>query len=793
MRLFVNGVSVGTSTTKIIIRPYSKTLIGGYTSPYFSPFGLYGCNGILTQFSFYKATSGTTTFTPVYKTPRYSAVAKFSNYLSNTNVTCSPDGKKIKLNYPNETISANSIAINTGRYYFELTTSNANKIVIGFVNNSYTGNYTSPLLTPATTNRWISTVINGSLLPTGYNPASVTLGTVSDTIGVYLDTATKSWGYIVNGVDYGYKHVGMTGTSFRMVIGTVSGVQSQSIDTMPEVVVNFGDSAFVNSPPYKYAAGFYSSVTQPTLTTPALDSSLKSPGSVITSNGLGISPSGTGQYSVVPTIVKSNFFKNTGKYYFEVTPILNSPLYVGISSHTMLNTDLSRAWSGSGRQSLEVSHVYNAGTAWLKKNGTALTNLATQTTAINGADTSASALIDQPFNTTDSSKPTTIGFAVDYDLGTISVYFKEITPPYLIKGYKVPGFTPNLNYFVYAEIDTSTQNSAIFNFGASSFQLAVPPGYAPGFDLTGYFGYKGYVYDAQGAGVSRKVMALDIATGEKLAEVQSATDGSFVISQLPTNNPNCILLALPNVGETVNAARLFNLAPGVLTVPGVVLDPYYSNVVLLLHGDGTNGTNQFTDHSLFPGTLTTTGNITHTTTAKRMGTSSINVPDKNSKIEVVKSSAVDLTGTYTIEFWARTSTSVVGDANAVISTNDTVYPSRFVVDFYAPNSTTILGRIATSSNAIIYTSPTRPYVLGDWVHFAFVNNSTANTHTVFINGVVAGSRAAVPLFNATTFQVGKNSTAWAEGPYQIDDLRITKGIARYTSNFAVPTAPFPDA
>lgn len=226
-----------------------------------------------------------------------------------------------------------------------------------------------------------------------------------------------------------------------------------------------------------------------------------------------------------------------------------------------------------------------------------------------------------------------------------------------------------------------------------------------------------------------------------------------------------------------------NQLPAYLPPP----DPYYSNVALLLHGEGVNGTSQFTDSSSLPGTLTASGGIAHTTTNKKFGSSSIEVTNNTSKIEVVKNSAIDLTGTYTIEFWARTSTVLVGDANAVLTTNNNAYPNRFVVDFYAPTNTTILGRLATPTNTIIYTTPTQPYVLGSWAHFAFVNNSTANTHTVFINGVVAGSRAAVPLFNTTTFQVGKNGTAWTEGPYQIDDLKITNGIAKYTAAFVPPT------
>jgi hypothetical protein len=39
--------------------------------------------------------------------------------------------------------------------------------------------------------------------------------------------------------------------------------------------------------------------------------------------------------------------------------------------------------------------------------------------------------------------------------------------------------------------------------------------------------------------------------------------------------------------------------------------------------------------------------------------------------------------------------------------------------------------------------------------------------------------------------MGSGSAVFFDG--YMDDLRITKGVARYTASFTAPTAPFPDS
>jgi hypothetical protein len=79
--------------------------------------------------------------------------------------------------------------------------------------------------------------------------------------------------------------------------------------------------------------------------------------------------------------------------------------------------------------------------------------------------------------------------------------------------------------------------------------------------------------------------------------------------------------------------------------------------------------------------------------------------------------------------------------------------------------------------------------------------SNGTTIVVYRNGVSVGTLAtssniaAAGAIGAVTqdFRIGaRQVTNLLPLNGYIDDLRITKGIARYTANFTPPAAPFPD-
>ena len=78
-----------------------------------------------------------------------------------------------------------------------------------------------------------------------------------------------------------------------------------------------------------------------------------------------------------------------------------------------------------------------------------------------------------------------------------------------------------------------------------------------------------------------------------------------------------------------------------------------------------------------------------------------------------------------------------------------------------------------------------------WTHIAGVRSG--NTITVYINGTASGTVSySGTSTNSAVVEVGGYNSGTVSLNGYIDDLRITKGLARYTANFTPPTGAFPN-
>jgi hypothetical protein len=105
-----------------------------------------------------------------------------------------------------------------------------------------------------------------------------------------------------------------------------------------------------------------------------------------------------------------------------------------------------------------------------------------------------------------------------------------------------------------------------------------------------------------------------------------------------------------------------------------------------------------------------------------------------------------------------------------------------------------------SSNRVVFTYTTSTItstgaISGTtWTHIAVVREGTGTNQTkIYINGTNDGTGTVSTSFNQTSVMyVGANRIGGDVLNGYIDDLRITKGVARYTANFNVPTIGFTD-
>jgi len=213
-------------------------------------------------------------------------------------------------------------------------------------------------------------------------------------------------------------------------------------------------------------------------------------------------------------------------------------------------------------------------------------------------------------------------------------------------------------------------------------------------------------------------------------------------------------------------------------------DTYFSKVTALFNFDGSDGDTTTTglDSSNKNLTVSYSSGDELSTTQKKFGTTSLYVADN---VTISSSDGFNMgTGDFTIEGWYYL----------------TQFNNHFLYDQWSSSSTgagnsqiyvksTEGGSIRVYYDGTGKFTTTGGFSLNTWTHLAVVRSS--GTIKVYFNGTAdATTQSYSGQFGKTgDLYIGDQHSGGGGAPQMyVDDLRVTKGLARYTSNFTPSTS-----
>ena len=211
-------------------------------------------------------------------------------------------------------------------------------------------------------------------------------------------------------------------------------------------------------------------------------------------------------------------------------------------------------------------------------------------------------------------------------------------------------------------------------------------------------------------------------------------------------------------------------------------DPYLSSVIALVHFDGADGGTSFTDSSSSAQTVTSVGSPALTSANARFGPTSVQL-GTSKYVRVASHADLALPADFTIELWARQDSSV---------------SAGNIFTFAGQNWN--LARVSSGGKLQFWNgSATTNYSASDvptvnFVHYAIARQGASVR--IFANGNLLGTYTDTGVTSLTAADINLGWYRSGSSLYwlgQIDEFRLTKGVARYTANFTPPTEPFPNA
>jgi len=223
-------------------------------------------------------------------------------------------------------------------------------------------------------------------------------------------------------------------------------------------------------------------------------------------------------------------------------------------------------------------------------------------------------------------------------------------------------------------------------------------------------------------------------------------------------------------------------------------DIFYKNTVLLLHMNGTNGSTNFIDNSLYNRTVNNFGGAEINTAQYKFGGASARFNNVDSYLTVNDSNDLNFsTGDWTIEFFCN--------INPVET--DILINKSFGLGFYGYQIRIINNRFSIKGYGTNFI-PNLVYELGEdvgpivtpntWYHVAAARQ--ASNFYLYIDGILIDSTTSNSnLYNSPgPLSIGGTSDGQGLTSGYIDEVRITKGVCRYPNGaaFPVPTSQFLD-
>jgi hypothetical protein len=244
--------------------------------------------------------------------------------------------------------------------------------------------------------------------------------------------------------------------------------------------------------------------------------------------------------------------------------------------------------------------------------------------------------------------------------------------------------------------------------------------------------------------------------------------------------------AAPDGVIRIGEWRLFGL-------PGPNGDSNYNNVTLLLHAEGTVGTiSSVTDNSPSPKTFTILGTASqsqYSSTQKKFGATAfyfLGYTTQNNNIRFNNVPGFG-TGNFTIEFWMYIDEPNFSNQRRIMGNTGGGF--TFEIGWNSngqPFINTLVG-LCLLADVPVQT----------WVYITFVKSGS--NILGFVNGIL---KTTTGLSGTTidadgSYDVNIGGSGYTNVPQAafvgyLDEIRITKGVARYTTNFLVPQFPFPD-